>query len=82
MNLDIVRSERDSVLRIANGPVFGRGSEHRVYVLTPAGAELREIRTGLRSEDFVEIVEGLNEGDRVVLSEISSVEILEGLEDQ
>jgi HlyD family secretion protein len=68
------------VLRVANGEVFGRGREHQVYVLTPGGAELRSVRTGLRTEDFVEITEGLNGGDRVVLSEISSVEDLEDLE--
>jgi HlyD family secretion protein len=77
VNLEIVMAERDSVLRIANGPVLGRGDEHKVYVLTGQGAELRDIKTGLRSEDFVEIVEGLKEGDRVVLSEVSSAEELE-----
>ncbi len=36
VNLEIVRAERDSVLRIANGPAIKRGREHQVYVLTSA----------------------------------------------
>lgn len=77
VNLAIVMAERDSVLRIPNGPVFGRGDEHQIYVLTGQGAELREIRSGLRTEEFVEVIEGLSEGERVVLSEVSSKEELE-----
>jgi HlyD family secretion protein len=82
VNLEIVMAERDSVLRLVNGPVFGRGDEHQLYVLTGQGTELRNVRTGLRSEGFVEVVEGLREGERVVLSEISSIEELEQLEVQ
>jgi HlyD family secretion protein len=82
VNLEIVRAERDSVLRIVNGPAIDRGRQHQVFVLSSGSAKKREIRTGLRSEEFVEIVEGLKEGDRVVLSEVSSAEELSGYEIQ
>ena len=68
------------VLRISNGPVIGRGKEHQVFVLTGTGVEAREIRTGLRTEEFVEVVEGLYEGERVVLTDVSSMEDLEEME--
>ncbi len=80
VSLDIVRAERDSVLRIHKGPAIGRGKEHQVYVLQNGNAIKREIRTGLRSEVYVEVLEGLAEGERVVLSDISSVEDLEVVE--
>jgi len=80
VSLDIVREERDSVLRINNGPAIGRGNEHKVFVLQNGNAREREIKTGLRTEDYVEVIEGLTEGERVVLSDISSVEDLEELE--
>jgi len=80
--LDIVKMERDSVLRISNGPAIGRGNEHEVFVLSNGGARKVSIRTGLRTQDYVEIVEGLTEGDRVVLSQISSPDDLEELEVQ
>ncbi len=62
VNLEIVRAERDSVLRMAPGPAIGRGKEHEVYVISDQGAELRLIRTGLRTEEYIEIVEGVKEG--------------------
>ena len=82
VNLDIVKAERDSVLRIANGPAIGRGNEHEIFVLFDGTARKTKIRTGLRTDEYVEVVEGLKEGDRVVLSHISSPKDLEEMEDQ
>lgn len=82
VSIEVVREERDSVLRIANGPALERGREHKVFVLEPGGAVERDIRTGLRSEEFVEVVQGLAAGEQVVLSNISSIEDLEGLNSQ
>ena len=76
VSLEIVREERDSVLRIHNGPAIGRGNKHKVYVLQNGNAIEREILTGLVSEAYVEVLEGLSEGERVLLSDISSVEDL------
>lgn len=75
-SLEIVRAERDSVLRLPNGSVFGRGKEHEVFVLTEGGSKVVTVITGLKTPEFVEITEGLKEGDRVVLSAGSSVEDL------
>jgi HlyD family secretion protein len=80
VSLDIVREERDSVLRIHNGPAIGRGDEHTVFVLQNGNASERVIRTGLKTEEYVEVREGLSEGERVVLSNVSSAEDLEVLE--
>jgi len=80
VNLDIVLEERDSVLRIPAGPAIGRGQEHEVWVLEPDQAKAVSIRTGLKAGDYVEVIGGLKEGDRVVLSEIASPEDLENLE--
>jgi len=77
VNLQIVTEERDSVLRIVNGPAIGRGDDHEVFVLSNGKAVKTPIRTGLRTQDYVEVVKGLQEGDRVVLSHISSPDDLE-----
>lgn len=78
--LKIVTAERDSVVRIFNGPAIGKGNEHEVYVLTPQGPERRTIRTGLKTPGHVEVVEGLQAGERVVLTPVSSVSELEEYE--
>ena len=71
--LEVVMAERDSILRIITGPFIERGTEHRVYVLEGEHSVLHNIRTGLRTEEFVEIVEGLREGDRVILSDVPTI---------
>jgi multidrug efflux pump subunit AcrA (membrane-fusion protein) len=75
-----VREEHDSVLRIPESPVLGRGETHKVYVLQNGQASERLIRTGLRSDTWVEVLNGLSEGDQVVLSHVSSLQELEALE--
>lgn len=80
VSLEIVRAERDSVLRLPTGPVFNRGKEHELFVLTPDGARRADVVIGLKTSEFVEIREGLEEGDRVVLSVVSSIEDLEELD--
>ncbi len=77
VHLDIVREERDSVLRIPDSPVLGRGDTHRVFILQNGQASERVIRIGLRTDSYVEVLEGLSEGEQVILSHISSQEDLE-----
>lgn len=77
VSLEIVIEERDSVLRIHNGPIIGRGTDHKVFVLQNGSAREREITTGMRTEEYVEVLTGLTEGERVLLSDISSVEDLD-----
>ncbi len=80
VGLDIVLQERDSVLRIPNGPVIGRGEQHDVYVLRNGRIIPVTIKTGLKTIDFVEVRDGLQEGDKVVLTEVTSPEELDNLE--
>lgn len=80
VSMDIVTAERDSVLRIQNGDAIGRGKEHQVYVVRNGSAVLRDIKIGLRTDEYVEVLEGLAEGETVVLSTISSADDLEALE--
>ncbi len=80
VDLNIVRAERDSVLRISRGPAIGRGRDHQVYVINRGEVVLRDIKTGLKSDEFVEVLEGLKEGERVVISDISSADMLDPLE--
>jgi HlyD family secretion protein len=80
VSLEVVRQERDSVLRVQKGPALGRGNEHQVYVLQNGSALERNIKTGLVGENYAEVLEGLSEGEQVLLSGISSMENLDVVE--
>jgi len=67
----VVRAEKDSVLRIRNGPAFDRETNvFDVYVVKSRMAKRTSIVTGLRGKDYVEIVSGLKEGDVVIISDM------------
>jgi HlyD family secretion protein len=50
-----------------------KGGRPRVFVLTPHGPEAREVELGLTDDKYVEIKNGIEEGDAVVLSPRSLV---------
>ncbi len=45
-----------------------KGGKPRCFVLTPHGPEGRDVELGLSDEKFIEVKDGLNEGDEVVLN--------------
>jgi len=82
LNVDllIVRERRDSVLRIKNGPAFERGSQHEVFSIGADEAMRRNITTGLRGDEYTEILAGAREGDELIISEISAFKRIKTVE--
>lgn len=56
------------VLTLPRQCFVGSLREAKVYVVANGKAELRQIRTGKVSSQYVEIIDGLNEADQVVLT--------------
>lgn len=68
----LVTDSHPKAVRVANGPAFKGTSVQDIFVLRPDGKlERRTIKTGLSSFEFVEILEGLNAGETVVISDLS-----------
>ena len=73
LSLLVVKSEKDSVLRIRRGPVFSKdGSNHETFVIRSGTAVRRIVETGLAGDEYIEIISGLSEGEQVIISEITS----------
>lgn len=68
--LQIVTQKKDSVLRVEYGPVFSRNKLQDLFVIKTDKAVRKTVTTGLMGTDHVEIVDGLNAGDRVIISNI------------
>jgi macrolide-specific efflux system membrane fusion protein len=68
--VNILLDEREGVLTLPNGAV--RRDSDGVYALVedPAGPLRRAIRTGYRGSDFTEVLEGLQEGDVVLVGSV------------
>lgn len=66
--VEILVSERDDVLQTPIQSLVSIVDKRFVYVLSPRGPELREVEIGETNERTVEILSGLEEGDRVVMN--------------
>ena len=68
MRARILLDTREDVLQVERGPFLEQGGGARAYVVEDGAAVLTPIRTGVSSLGAVEILEGLQVGDRVVVS--------------
>lgn len=70
VSVRLVLETRPNVLKVARGPFVESGGGRQVYVLADGLATLQPIRIGATSVAEVEIAEGLQAGDRILLSDI------------
>lgn len=63
----IVTWEAPAVLQVPSGALFQRGTGWQTYVLDGRTAHLRAVTIGHRNDTAVEILDGLREGDRVIV---------------
>jgi HlyD family secretion protein len=63
----IITWQKDQALKAPSGAVFRRGEQWHAYVVANGRAELRSVRVGQASHTETEILEGLKEGDEVIL---------------
>lgn len=64
----VLIDEKPDVLMLARGPFFEQGGGRIAYVMEDGDAVRRAITTGAASVGAIEIVDGLNEGERVVIA--------------
>jgi RND family efflux transporter MFP subunit len=82
--IEVVLLEKSGVLAIPSNAVMAGQGDRFVYVVEGNRATRRPIVTGIEQERFVEIKEGLKEGDQVVtrgqeaIRENTTVRVIEG----
>lgn len=68
-SVDIAASEKGRVLTLPQSAVIDSGIRRLVLVQLAEGRfEPREVKTGMRGDDYVEVFDGVGEGERVVVS--------------
>lgn len=77
VELYVVKSFRDSVTRIANGPFYRGSARQPVFVAEGSRLRRKDVRFGESNMDYVEILEGLSPGEQVVVSDMSDYERFE-----
>jgi len=70
----IVLDSRHDVLKVDRGPFLEAGGGRKAYVVAGDVVQARDIVTGATSVSEVEILSGLEEGDRIVISDTARFE--------
>ncbi|ULB33665.1 MULTISPECIES: efflux RND transporter periplasmic adaptor subunit [Proteiniphilum] len=67
----VMNAVKDDVMRIANGPYYSGPGTYELFVLNGNSLERRKIQLGESNYERVEVISGLNSGDKVVVSDMS-----------
>jgi RND family efflux transporter MFP subunit len=66
----IIISEKADVLIVPNGAVRFEDGKNVVYLKTKGKTERKEVKPGIRDDKHTEIIEGISEGESVVIPEV------------
>jgi multidrug efflux pump subunit AcrA (membrane-fusion protein) len=70
----IIVDRIDEAVYLPIEAVFNEGAEEYVFIKSGSGFRRKTIKTGISNNDFSVVEEGLNEGDRVSLIDLSEAE--------
>ena len=65
----VLKSLKNNVLRISANNNFNANSEKTVYILDSGKVVSRIVTFGIKGNEYQEIISGLNEGEKVILSD-------------
>jgi HlyD family secretion protein len=74
VDVEIVTAEKADVLNVRRGPALEGAGIEQVYVVDGDRAVRTPVRLGLSERQRIEIVEGLDVGDEIILSDMSAYE--------
>lgn len=80
VDLLVVEARKDSVMRVRKGPAFGKSNKHQLYFVEGNKAFLNEVQTELVGNDFFEIKEGAETGDKIIISDIPALRKLKEID--
>lgn len=71
IDLRVVIDGRDSVKRVIQGPAFNESKTQDVYIVKGNKAILQTLKTGLKGDEYIEIISGADVGDKIIISDIT-----------
>ncbi|MGE0640579.1 MAG: efflux RND transporter periplasmic adaptor subunit [Thermoanaerobaculia bacterium] len=72
VDVDVVLDEKPDVLKVRRPAFAASGARQQIFVVADGRLERRTATFGLAGRDEIEVVSGLAEGDRIVVSDASS----------
>lgn len=72
-NVEVVVGERDQAITVPEEAILARGDIFSVFVVKEGVAQVRPVKLGIRLPGKVEIAEGLQEGEEVIVNGLQKV---------
>jgi len=76
VELHIINQSRRNVLRIPKGGAFTKEKQQYAFVIKQDSAIRKKVLIGLITDDFIELKEGVEEGNELITSEVSGIKHL------
>lgn len=76
----VITSYKERAIRVGNGPAFNGSEEQNVFVLKDDQAVRRKVKVGESNSDYIEILSGIQAGERVIISDMQEFIHLEKVE--
>ncbi len=77
VDVEVVTGRAENALSIVNGPAIGEGGRQFVYRINNGEAVRTQVDLGVASRNSVQILDGLAEGDQVIISDMRDYQHLE-----
>ena len=71
MDVSVINSIRDDVMRLANRTYYVGKGEYELWVISDGVAQKRKVELGESSFEQAEVISGLKVGDRVIVSDMT-----------
>ena len=74
LQLELILGDNSDALLIPNGTFYQQTGGNWIFVVSPDGTEAvkRNVRLGRRNVDFIEVLDGLEPGEKVITSPYTS----------
>ncbi|WP_242928766.1 efflux RND transporter periplasmic adaptor subunit [Pontibacter vulgaris] len=72
----VTTSSKNNVLRVKNGPYFKSASNQQVFVVSGDEIIRKQAKVGVSNVDFVELEDGVQPGDEIVISDMKEYQHL------
>jgi len=80
LELEVITAQKQQSLRVKNGIAFNGGGLQEIFIVNQDSATKRKITTGMSNAQYIEIIDGLKQGDEVIISDISEYQHLANIQ--
>jgi HlyD family secretion protein len=80
LELEIITAQKQRSLRVKNGIAFNGGGLQEIFIVNQGTASKRKVTTGMSNAQYIEIIAGLEQGEQVIISDISEYQHLENIQ--